>query len=1392
MASCANVNSFGNLVEDFIEQYEAVLNDDTLSEVDSQDTETVLESLYAYRKAVKSGDLGYIKAQGFVKNQNDKNKEVAAETFKEVFGDSFGFTYGSSQKVRNGRLLDITPNESGLQIKFVEGSKTSSYSFSLSSDSRSRNSKSGNSHINIPGFRNFLDNYTLNLRDNTDAELVLGSQESNLKLDPEYRDKNYIHGSIDHMKNTLKQLHIMGGEKASQGELDGHLELLDKLDPSFFNDMELYIKDQMAESEGMYRARRIDVAINSQPAETGGQQSEASIYMEEVVHSMTASAIHANTLESRKLKRQLSTFLESARKQVTWQDFLPETSIDSAKEEQEAKALYRYIFSGKNSDYEFIAKGLTVPVVIKALKRVKIVEGKTKKRMLDYVNDFFDVVLSIIRGTFTLKQKNNNVHEALTNLAFSLGEINVKKNRDIKEKGGFLAKVFDLFQGVDDKAAFLLSLGKGKVLGDADSKSLGEVPEDLYGRVKYVASAIGLSIVNPSYRKAMGSIAGAYGIKANGTLRELIGGLFESDEIQKVAEFLGMQSGYIDKLRNNQIDLESSNTLSEFDPDTNVTKIQEEALTEVIADTDLASLFGKNSVAKNGDISKTVYDNQTLRSLLTDSKTLDRLIKNTKRALKDLDSTHYNWHSNQATGLGIYMATHQGTPEQNLNAENIARGIHSSHRKKAKAGVVEAIDELATLVAIKNTNDNVKITAAELMKSDWKGVQHVADVVEGFKKNSEEAVFKGRNTNKIKGYTREVFDDTIVMEIAPAENREQMEAKGFTFKSTLGPRAGDKRNKLMALYITDTASRPDRLRGATRLNQVTSKGTTITDISYKDGEGFNTKTIRERAKRDIQNIEREAIKRAKLMEIGEYDFTDTIFGVVPIINDNGEVVDYRYMMDKKTKKELLKQDTRISEVMGRSFGTILDKEKSREHNTEVLGLIKKDMNENWDSGSKAKDGLTDYSLIGPKSADVELRNLYYMLPNEFQDYINNREDKTLAVRTDLLFLYFGYSNLSISNFPGLKKITPNILIKVINFAEMMWMEMVKIVKGNILLKTPTVLLGNIFANIVYAVMRGYDPITVMKMYIESYRDITDYNNNVKRVQELTNKERSLSISLSRDILSVSRKTSVGKELTRVRGELEASKRKIADSPIDELVKLGMDQNVEDTTNESDRDSNRITSFIDDKLQVAPELVRDGLDLMFLTRRTTFYKIANEFLETSDLIARDVQNRIEKESEVKQADGQRMLPDWWLATKEEGYKPKQRLRNEERKLFFAEAKKQRQYDLVEDFINYTKPSSKLEEYLNKVGILMFTKYVKRIQRIILKTGSRAPIKAFMGAFGLAYLGGLPSIHEQSFFAKDWYGDSLGPGNVFPIYGPTDHFMNFITPALLKSSTADFSL
>lgn len=1390
MAICANVQRFKELVDEFIAEYERIAADDTLADLESTPPQDTLERLYAYRDAIKKEDLKFINSLGLTVNSLEKQSALLNQVFRDTFGDTFGFKYNGGGPTVTGRLVNIAPKSNGVTVTFTDNGKSRSFNFASSTDSRSTDSKSGK-HIVIPGFRRFLDNYETVQQKRTAFELIFGNEGVNEQLGEEYRNTDYIHGSLDHMKALLKKLHLLGGEKASQEELDSYLALLDKMKPDFFDKLKLYINEEAEKSDGMVSSKRIDININGAPRTKGNQQSEASIYMEEVLHSMTAAAIHSNTPASRQLERQLDYLIELARKQLAWKDFLPATSINSKEEEAYAKWLYNYIFTGKNAKYEFLAKAIAQPEVANALKNVKVVDKKDNRRFWERINDLLDMVINIFRGNFSLKNRSKNVQEALVNLAYDFGEINSKAARKLQDEGTFLTKVFDLVNNSDAELANMVNNIKDSALSGIKTKDLEKMPETLYEKVKFIAKYFTLALVNPVYTKAMGAVATSWGLKPDSTVREIIGGMFATDSAQKVAEFLVMQSGYIDKQRNNQIDLVRKNILSEFI--NKVSKDEEEALTAIFADTDLAALAGKDSIAKDTALRQTSFDSKTIRRLLTDDEFLDRLIQDSKRGLKELDEVHYNWHSNQAVGLGIYMATHRGTPEQNLNASNIARGIHSSHRKKPNKKVVKGIDELSTLVAIKNSDKDQRTLVAELMKREVKGVQHVMDVVAGFTKNSEATVFKnGRTTNQIKGYTREVFDDSIAMEIAPLEDRERMEAQGYTYRGTLQARGGEVRNKPMALYVTDSLGRPERLRGTVRLNQIKAKGTTVTTAAFIDGEGFDNALVKEMALRDINNIQREAMERAKKMEEGEYDFTDTPFGLMPVINDDGKVTDYRYMMDKETKKSLLKQDTRISEVMARSFGSILDKDLSAQHNTKALQFITQDMNENWEQGTKGKDGLTDYTLVGPNVSDPEMRKLYYMLPKEFKDYVNRREDKTLAIRTDLKNIMFGYTQLSITDFPMLKKVTPQILIKLIKFIESMWVEMIKVVKTNILLKIPTILLSNAVSNFLYGVMRGYDPITLLKMHVDSYRDITNYNKDIKRLQELENQQRQIAVGLNRDILSSERKRTLSLELKRTQGELEALKLRIEKSPVHELVQLGLDQNVEDVTNDSERDANRITGYIDEKLENAPELLRNGLDILFITKRTKYYKIANEFLEISDLMSRDIQNRLEQKQEEKQVNGQAVLPTWWVETKEKGYRTKQRLTGEERQEFLRLAKQQRQYDLVEDFINYAKPSGQIEEYLNRVGILMFTKYVKRIQRIIMKTTGRAPVKGVVGALAFGWLGGLPSIHEQSFMVKDWYSDSIGPGNVFPVYSPIENFMTFITPALLKSSTYDFSL
>jgi hypothetical protein len=384
-------------------------------------------------------------------------------------------------------------------------------------------------------------------------------------------------------------------------------------------------------------------------------------------------------------------------------------------------------------------------------------------------------------------------------------------------------------------------------------------------------------------------------------------------------------------------------------------------------------------------------------------------------------------------------------------------------------------------------------------------------------------------------------------------------------------------------------------------------------------------------------------------------------------------------------------------------------------------------------------------------------------------------------------MYFGYTQLSIMDFPGLKKVTPKVLEKIIRFAESIWMELAQIAKTNILMKMPAVTISNFVSNSIYLFMKGYDPYQVIKLQVDSFKAIKSYNRNTKRKQELLNLKRELVVGLNRENILARRKAEIENQLVKITGELVAVEKGIKDSRIDELIQLGLDQTVEDINTSGTGDNTKIGDFFDKRLEKLPSVARTGVDYLFLTKRTAPYRVVNEFLEITDLMARDIQNTMEKRTEEQQTRGDKKLPRWWIKQQGEGYNAKKPLNADQKVKFLKEAKRIRQYDLVQDYINYPQPSSSFEEYLNKVNILMFTKYVKRIQRIIGKSASEGLIKLIIVLTLTGLVLPLPTIHDQSLFSKDWYSDSIGPGNIFPIYAPTDTIMNVITPSLLKDST-----
>ena len=225
--------------------------------------------------------------------------------------------------------------------------------------------------------------------------------------------------------------------------------------------------------------------------------------------------------------------------------------------------------------------------------------------------------------------------------------------------------------------------------------------------------------------------------------------------------------------------------------------------------------------------------------------------------------------------------------------------------------------------------------------------------------------------------------------------------------------------------------------------------------------------------------------------------------------------------------------------------------------------------------------------------------------------------------------------------------------------------------------------------------------------------------------------------------------------------------------------------VEEIENSAPGETNRITKYVGGKLEQMPKGVRWLAETAYLTQNTRWYKFSQEVLQRSDMIARAVDNKIKIREEDLQINGKKELPEWWIAKQEEGYPKTKELKGEERKQFFVEGKEVRMQELIDRYINYTLPNGRFEEWANRMGILMFTKYLKRVQTVVMNLFGDHPLKATTTLLAINAMMDADMTQEQSLLARsfDFRGD-FGLSNIVPMFGPLYHLENVFTPALVK--------
>lgn len=442
-------------------------------------------------------------------------------------------------------------------------------------------------------------------------------------------------------------------------------------------------------------------------------------------------------------------------------------------------------------------------------------------------------------------------------------------------------------------------------------------------------------------------------------------------------------------------------------------------------------------------------------------------------------------------------------------------------------------------------------------------------------------------------------------------------------------------------------------------------------------------------------------------------------------NSKGPLItDYELAVDKNMYENAVQSDRKMPLLVSHMVSHLYDVEASKQINKRVMDLIYKDMNENYKPGSTTGRNLDIYVKIGPGETNKISKEIWPVLPpNIKSEILKNAEEvgaePYIAVRRDMVYNYFGNREPSVVDLKWVDR-APAMVKHAIAMTELIIKELVSVSKVDIVIRTPAVIIGNILSNLMFNIMAGNGNIaTVVSGQMKGVSELKKYIKLEKEHSELLIKKKA------------------GKTTKAEDARIERLKLYMKRNSAAPLVKAGLYQAIADDV-EMDEIQNQtyLGSKLDNVLKNAPG-TKKLLDMLYITNRTQLFKVGVMATQYSDFAARyqryyALKDKIGHEAAIKR--------------------------------------------VLDDFVNYNWADSKFLQWLNKVGVLMFTKFTVGMQRVLRQIASEKPLNVGLTAVSQGMFGDVDDVLDQSFMTKSWYG-------VTPKY--TDLIGNVFTPTALEA-------
>lgn len=489
-----------------------------------------------------------------------------------------------------------------------------------------------------------------------------------------------------------------------------------------------------------------------------------------------------------------------------------------------------------------------------------------------------------------------------------------------------------------------------------------------------------------------------------GSLASILTEATNADDVRALHESLLRSTKRIEQDRATLAAVTAKNLNEMFDNNgQDLTKEDRTAMTYSLLRTDLQSVLhieGMNLNNLHKLVSNTGYRKQQISNL---EKTISQYANGNDKIIR-------------AKALGYWMATRRNTLGRDLvlNAKAIATGAathYSTVGIEPTLDEVNAIDALASMYALSYTKTENRVRTAAVMERELargkdNGIKMLMATYANLIEDSANTLFVGNQLSRIKGYLPEDTNPHHDLRAVESGSADEAALVNMGYQP-VAPLSQDSLSKHSGrvLYVSKENGYQRTVSGTFSLTGSQRKGSSI----------GGDRAVADRVRAD----ELEQLRQASYADVrGREALSHTAFDptqvqdnyVVPVLSTDGHIMDFRYMATHNTIDTFLDRNNDFADLVGRLAGQNIDKGDAPSQNAKILEALHEDSTANILKNPNA------YFEIGPDAPSERGREIWAMMPYEARTKAASLwGSDRMYIRNDLVNLTFGFRKYSLAN-----------------------------------------------------------------------------------------------------------------------------------------------------------------------------------------------------------------------------------------------------------------------------------------------------------------------------------------------------------------------------------------